>query len=232
MLGYPFGWMIGAGLFFLLLLILALSPVVVRGQYRRIGTDDNAELRIRALFGMINYHWELPIVKFKLSNVEVKEEISAENAGGKSNDSSMQHINSHTIMQSIDRWKLLLKQTQDMMGWMRTTLSHVKLTEWKWKTQVGVDDAMWTAMLTGLIWSVKTTTIGVLSQFIRLTADPRVSVDPVYSRAYFTTEGQFTASLSFGYAIFTAVRLIFKMRKAENGVPGGFVGLQRILMRG
>ncbi|REE94228.1 Protein of unknown function (DUF2953) [Paenibacillus taihuensis] len=232
MLGYPFGWMIGAGLFFLLLLIVALSPVVIQGHVRRIGTDDDAELRIRALFGLIHYHWQLPIVKFKLTSVEVKEEKTAENAGGESSDSMMQHINSHTIMQSIDQWKLLLKQTHDMMGWMRKTLSHVKLTEWKWKTQVGVEDAMWTAMLTGLIWSVKTTTIGVLSQFIRLIADPKVTVDPVYQRSYFATEGQFTASVSFGYAIFAAIRLIFKMRKAAKGVPDGFVGLQRILLRG
>ncbi|SEN23104.1 DUF2953 domain-containing protein [Paenibacillus sp. OV219] len=230
MLGYPFGWMIGTGLFFLLLLIAALSPVVIRGHMQRIGTDDDAELRIRALFGLIHYHWQLPVVKFKLTNVEVKEEKTAENAGGADTDSLMKNINSHTIMNSIDRAQLLLKQTQDMMGWVRKTLSHVKLTEWKWQTTVGVDDAMWTAMLTGLIWSVKTTAIGVLSQFIRLTAEPNVSVDPIYQRVYFKTEGQFTAKLAFGYAIFAAIRLIFKMRKSQN-IPGGFIGLQRILMR-
>ncbi|WP_164545561.1 DUF2953 domain-containing protein [Paenibacillus albus] len=215
----------------MLLLIAALSPVVIRGHMQRVGTDDDAELRIRALFGLIHYHWQLPIVKFKLTKVEFKEEKTTANAGGEDSDTSMQHINSHTIMKSIENWKLLLKQTQDMMGWVRKTLSHVRLTEWKWKTTVGVDDAMWTAMLTGLIWSVKTTTIGVLSQFIRLTAEPNITVDPMYQRPYFATEGQFTAEVTFGYAIFAAIRLIFKMRKAQNGVPGGFVGLQRILLR-
>ena len=65
MLGYPYGWLIAAGLFFLLLLIVAISPVVIKGHIKRIDDDDDAELRIRALLGIINYHWRLPTAMLK-----------------------------------------------------------------------------------------------------------------------------------------------------------------------
>ncbi|RAP76436.1 DUF2953 domain-containing protein [Paenibacillus montanisoli] len=231
MLGYPLGWMIGAGLFFLLLLIIMLSPVVIKGHMKRIGTDDDAELRIRALLGLIHYHWQLPVMRFKGMSVELKKEMTAENAGGGSSDVKMQRMDAQTIMRSIDMTQMMLKHTDDLLGWVRKTLNHIQLTELRWKTAVGTDDAMWTAMLTGMVWSVKTTALGIISQLVRLTAEPNLTVEPVYQKTYFATEGQFTAKVSFGYAII-AIMLLFIRIKRAKGVPGGMIGLQRILLRG
>ena len=82
MLGYPYGWLIAAGLFFLLLLIVAISPVVIKGHIKRIDNDDDAEFRIRALLGIINYHWRLPTAMFKGMSMNFKKEMTAENMGG------------------------------------------------------------------------------------------------------------------------------------------------------
>ena len=46
-------------------------------------------------------------------------------------------------------------------------------------------------MITGMVWSVKTTSMGVMSQLIRLIANPKISVEPVYEKAHFSTEGKF-----------------------------------------
>ncbi|WP_308639095.1 DUF2953 domain-containing protein [Paenibacillus silvisoli] len=231
MIGYPLGWMIGAGLIFLFVLIALLSPVVIRGHVKRIGSDDDAELRVRALLGLIHYHWQLPVVRFKGMSVELKKEMTAENAGGGESDVRMKNVDAHSIMHSIDMTHMLLKHTDDLLGWVRNTLNHVHLTELRWKTAVGTGDAMWTAMLTGMVWSVKTTALGVASQLIRLNAEPNLTVEPVYQKAYFATEGQFTAKVTFGYAIFAVIRLYVRMKRA-HGIPGGLLGLQRILLRG
>ncbi|MFC5650864.1 DUF2953 domain-containing protein [Paenibacillus solisilvae] len=231
MLGYPYGWLIAAGLFLLLLIIVAMSPVVIRGHVKRIGDDDDADLRIRALLGIVNYHWKLPIVKLKGMGMEFKREMTAENMGGSQQDTSNNHVNAKTIMKSIDRAKMMLKHTDNLLGWVRITLGHVQLTEWRWKTKVGTGDAMWTAMITGMVWSVKTTSIGVISQLIRLMADPKLAVEPVYEKAHFSTEGNFTAKIRFGYAIYAGILLLFQMRKVK-GIPRGIVGWQRILLRG
>ncbi|QHW30230.1 DUF2953 domain-containing protein [Paenibacillus rhizovicinus] len=233
MLGYPFGWMIAAGLFFLLVLVIALSPVVIRGRIRRVGNDDDAELRIRALFGIVNYHWQLPEMKFSGLGMELKRELTAENVGGSDRNVDKKSVDAKSIMKSIDWSHALLRHTDDLLGWVRRTLGHVRVTEWKWSSAVGTDDAMWTAMLTGMVWSVKTTAIGVLSQLIRLQTDPEIAVQPVYQQAHFSTDGQFTAKVGFGYAIFAGIRLSVKLKHAAaKGVPRGIIGWQRILLRG
>ena len=123
-------------------------------------------------------------------------------------------------MKAIHWVNMLLKQTDDLFGWVRKTLGHVQLTECTWKTKVGTDDAMWTAMITGMVWSVKTSSMGVMSQLIRLIANPKISVEPVYEKAHFSTEGDFTAKISFGYAIYAGIRLMVQMKKSK-GLPKG-----------
>jgi hypothetical protein len=164
--------------------------------------------------------------------LELKRELTAENIGGSNSDVQSKSVNAKSIMKSIDWTHALLRHTDDLLGWVRRTLNHVRVTEWKWTSAVGTDDAMWTAMLTGMAWSVKTTAIGVLSQLIRLETDPEIAVQPVYQQAYFSTEGKFTAKISFGYAIFAGIMLAVKMKHAAKGVPGGIAGWQRILLRG
>ncbi|WP_219836488.1 DUF2953 domain-containing protein [Paenibacillus sp. R14(2021)] len=230
MLGYPFGWMIAAGLFFLLFLIIALSPVIIRGHVKRIGDDDDAELRIRALLGLVHYHWQMPVMKLKGMGMDLKHELTAENISDANKNSAMKHVNSKTIMQYLAWARTMLTQTDDLLGWVRTSLGHVHVTEWKWTSVVGTGDAMWTAMVTGMVWSVKTTAIGIISQLIRLDADPQLAVQPVYQEAHFSTEGQFTAKISVGYAVYAGLRLLLQIKRVP-GAPSGFGGWQRILLR-
>ncbi|MBB3109234.1 hypothetical protein FHS18_001286 [Paenibacillus phyllosphaerae] len=232
MLGYPFGGWIAAGLFFLLLTAVLLSRLVVRGIVSRIGEDDHVELRIRGLMGLVNYHWELPIMRFtSLSKgVEMKQEKTSTNMGGDSEQISKEKVDKETIIKQIDWMRVLLQQTDQLLGWVRITLNHVHLTDWRWRSAVGTGDAMWTAMLTGMAWTVKTTAIGVISQLIRLKTEPKVTVEPVYAKAHFSTEWHFSAHIRLGYAIFAGVHLLYRMRKAR-GILRGLVGWQRILMR-
>lgn len=232
MLGYPFGWMIAAGLFFLLLLVIACSPVVIRGHIKRVGDDDDAELRIRALLGIVNYHWKLPEMKMKGIGMELKRELTAENIGGSESKVNKSNVNAKSIMQSIEWSHALLRHADDLLGWVRRTLGHIHVTEWKWTSAIGTGDAMWTAMLTGMAWSVKTTAIGVLSQLIRLEADPAMAVQPVYQAPHFSTEGKFTAKINFAYAIYAGFRISVKLKRAAKGMERGVVGWQRILLRG
>ncbi|MBW7456523.1 DUF2953 domain-containing protein [Paenibacillus sepulcri] len=230
MLGYPLGWMIAAGLFFLLLLAAALSPVVIRGHVKRIGQDDQAELQIRALMGLVHYHWKLSDIRKKEKGLEVKKEAAAENLGGSKQQSSTDHLDSQTAMKSFQTVIQILGQTRDLFGWARRTLGHIHVTEWKWHTAVGTGDAVWTAMVTGFIWSAKTTSIGLLSQLIRLTHDPVLTVQPLYNQIYFATEGRFKARIRLGYAIYATIVLMYRLKKVK-GIPKGLVGWQRILMR-
>ncbi|WP_138753454.1 DUF2953 domain-containing protein [Paenibacillus sinopodophylli] len=219
MLSYPYGWMTAASLFFLLISILILSSqVVIKGHLRRIGHNDDAEVNIKALFGIIRYTLKVPIIQFTGTSVQLKEEVSKTSAGINTWKEFNEDIDPEKVVSSIEKFKHLLQMTRNLTGWVRKTLTKVRLLEWNWNTSVGTGDAMWTAMSTGLVWSVKTSIIGVLSQMVKLKTEPKMNVQPIYQRSAFTTEWSCIAQIRFGYAILAGLQLFVRMRKMKGGV--------------
>lgn len=219
MLSYPYGWMTAAGLFFLLILTVILnSQVVVKGHLRRVGDNDDAELNIKALFGIIRYRIKVPIMQFTGTSVQLKEQVSTTSVGFDSWKQFNKDIDTEKVVNSIDKFKYILQITRNLTGWVRLTLTKVRLDEWNWSTSVGTGDAMWTAMATGLVWSVKTSIIGVLSQMVKLKAEPKMNVQPIYQRTAFTTEWSCIAQIRFGYAILAGLQLLVRMKKMKGGV--------------
>lgn len=219
MLGYPYGWITAASLFFLLILVVVLSSqVVIKGHMRRIGNNDDAEVNIKALFGIIRYTMKVPVVQFTGRSIQLKEEVSKTGAGINTWKQFNEDIDADKVASAIDKLKYLLEITRNLTGWVRKTLTKVRLLEWNWSTSVGTGDAMWTAMSTGLVWSVKTSIIGVLSQMVKLQAEPQMNVQPNYQRSAFTTEWSCIAQIRFGYAILAGLQLLVRMRKMKGGV--------------
>lgn len=219
MLSYPYGWITAAGLFFLLILIVILnSQVVIKGHLRRAGDNDDAELNIKALFGIIRYRIKVPIMQFTGTSVQLKEQVSTTSAVFNSWKQFSKDIDAEKVLNTIDKLKYILQITRNLTGWVRLTLTKVRLVEWNWSTSVGAGDAMWTAMATGLVWSVKTSIIGVLSQMVKLKAEPNMNVQPIYQQSAFTTEWSCIAQIRFGYAILAGLQLLFRMKKMKGGV--------------
>jgi hypothetical protein len=230
MIGYRYGWIVAAGLFFLLVLAGLLSPAVIRAHIKRVNDDDYAEITFRAVFGLVNYRFQLPIIRLKGLGMELRRELLAENIGGGHADSSTSTLTLQSMMKSMDTIKMLMKHKHLLLGWVRFTLKHVSITEWRWRTAVGTGDAMWTAMMTGTVWSVKTTVIGLVSQLVRSMAEPQIGVEAVFDKPHFSTEGHVTAKMNLGFLIFATVNLMFRLKKVP-GLKKGIVGWERILMR-
>lgn len=219
MLNHPFSWMIAGagGLFFLLIYAILISPVVIEGFYQRAGTNDDAELKIKALYGILHYQVKVPIIEFTGQSMQFKQQVSNSGIGFSSEKQMKDEIDVNRVARAIDKMKHALEITYNLKGWMRKTLSRVKLKEWKWITSVGTGDAMWTAMATGIIWSVQTSVFGVLSQMVRVQVEPKMSVNPIYQHPAFTTEWSCIAKISFGYAILAGLQLLVRMKKVKGG---------------
>ncbi|WP_028610487.1 DUF2953 domain-containing protein [Paenibacillus harenae] len=218
-LGYPYGWIAAAGLFFLLIFtIILMSPVVINGHLRRMGSNDDAELRIKALYGIIRFRYKVPLIEFTGTTLQMKKQVETENAGINTWKQFADEIDTDRVVGSIDKMKKILQLTKDLKGWVRQTMTRVSLVEWKWTTSVGTGDAMWTAMATGFVWSVKTSILGILSQIVILKAEPEMQVQPNYKNSAFTTEWSCIAQIRFGYAILAGLQLLVRMKKAKGGV--------------
>ncbi|MFD0586856.1 DUF2953 domain-containing protein [Paenibacillus sp. GCM10027627] len=220
MLGYPYGWIVAGGFFLLICAVVAAlaSPIVVHGYVRKVGDKEDAELSVKALFGLIRYRFEIPFMRFTGTSLKVEEKISSSGAGLNSWKDFNDEIDAEKVESAIDKYKQILHLIKDLRGWIRGTLARVKLTDWQWTTSLGTGDAMWTAMATGAVWSVKTSIVGVLSQMVSLKSQPIMSVNANFQNPSFTTEWSCIAQIRFGYAILAGLQLLVRMKKWKGGV--------------
>ncbi|GLX69035.1 DUF2953 domain-containing protein [Paenibacillus glycanilyticus] len=219
MIGHPYFWVLAAGLLIVLFLFITLvSPVVIQGQMKRDGDNDDIEIKFKAVFGLLRYKLKIRSIDFSGKAIRLQEHLMGTSIGMSSNNEKKDEIDTNRVMAGIEKYKRAAALTHNLSKWAKATLAKVKLEEWKWSSSVGTGDAMWTAMATGLLWSVKTTTLGVLSQFVKLQAEPRVNVQPVYARTCFTTEWSCIAKIGLGSAIMAGLKLLFRLKKAKEGV--------------
>jgi len=215
--GYPYGWMWAGGFFALAVIVVLSSPVVVSGFARRIGNNDDVELDVRALFGLIRYRYKLPSMSLDGMAVKVDEQVSTSKAGMNTWKEFNDEIDADKVVSSIEKYKHILYVTRDLKGWIKNTLARVNLTEWRWSTTLGTGDAMWTAMATGAVWSIKTAIIGLLSQMVQVKNAPFMEVHPSFSGTVFKTEWSCIAQIRFGYAILAGLQLLVRMKKWKGG---------------
>ncbi|ALS27718.1 hypothetical protein IJ21_23210 [Paenibacillus sp. 32O-W] len=218
MLGYPYGWLAAAGLFFLCAIVVLLSPVVISGRFIRIQENDDLELRVKALFGLIRMQWKLPDIRLGSSEIEYERIRKSEGLASSQVRDARMELDRQKVKKSIERYQLMLRQIHNLTGWTLRLLSKVRLVEWKWHTAVGTGDAMWTALATGSIWTIQSSVIGFLSHIVRLQTKPSMEVQPDYSRAHFSTQWSCIAKISFGYAILAGLQLVFRLKNVKGGV--------------
>ncbi|MFD0958770.1 DUF2953 domain-containing protein [Paenibacillus chungangensis] len=217
MLGTLYGWIVACG-FFVLLATAMLSPIVITAQFAKQGKNEEMEIRVNGLFGLLSYKLKVPVMKWQGASLQVEEDSRKVGAGINSWRHDEEDIDAEKVANGVEKFKHALRLTRNMKEWAKRTLAKVKLVEWRWSTSVGTGDAMWTAMTTGLIWSVKSSIIGVLSQLVQLKVQPVMNVTPQFARPAFSTEWTCIAKIRFGYAMLAGLQLLVRMKKWKGGV--------------
>lgn len=212
------------GRFLFLCGILAwFSPIVVTTEMKKINLDDDFDVRVRALFGLIRLHWTMPILEWTNRGLKVKSESST----SKGHTEEKEQLNAAEVISMTNRIKRFVQQVEGTAALAKAALSKVRVSQWEWSTEVGTGDAMWTAMSTGMLWSVKTTAVGVASQLLHLTQPPAIAVKPAYNRTCFVSHWRLVASIRLGQAGLAGIRLVIGLRKLK----AGSVGVQRLISK-
>ncbi|GMK37913.1 hypothetical protein PCCS19_09670 [Paenibacillus sp. CCS19] len=214
-------WWAAAGLFFLLGLLIWFSPIVLTTQMKKINLDDDLEVHIKALYGIVRLKWHMPVLEWTNRGIKVRTEKDNMEGHGEQEEK----MDAARVLSMTNRLKMIVAQVEGAASLITKVLQKVKVEEWRWITEVGTGDAMWTAMCTGMLWSVKTTAIGVASQLVQLVASPVIDVQPAYNRTCLVSEWKLAARMRLGQAGIAGIRLISGMRKLKAGTAG----LQRVL---
>ncbi|PWW05603.1 hypothetical protein DFQ01_104163 [Paenibacillus cellulosilyticus] len=214
-------WWAAAGLFFLIGMLIWFSPIVLTAQMKKINLNDDLEIHIKALFGIVRLKWRMPVLEWTNRGIKVRTEKNNMQGHGEQEE----EMDAARVLSLTNRLKMIVTQIEDTASLVKKVLANVKIEEWRWVTEVGTGDAMWTAMCTGMLWSVKTTAVGVASQFMQLMASPVLDVQPAYNRTCIVSEWKIAARMRLGQAGIAGLRLVNAMRKMKAGTTG----LQRVL---
>jgi len=220
MLSMPYSWMfwlLAAGLFFLLLgTVIAVSPVIIDAESRKEGNNDEIKVVIIALFGLMRYDLKIPVIRFTGRSIIFKKESSSHNAGIPASAENENEIDAEKVQRAIDKLKAFMQLTYDLKGIISDSLHKVKLVQWKWKTEVGTGDAVWTALATGFVWSAKSAITGIASQVMTLASPPQLEVKPLYNSSSFKTQWSCKAEIRLGYALLAGLKLMIRMKKNKR----------------
>ncbi|AIQ69864.1 DUF2953 domain-containing protein [Paenibacillus graminis] len=202
------------------LLVIFTSYIHFHLRVCRLGKDDRIELDLKALFGLVKFHYELPKLVFQgmEQGIKVKLEESGIAPIRKDQDKDEQ-IDKESVTRWLKNIRKAIKATHGLNKWLKDTLSHVEITKLDWSTDFSLGDAAYTATAAGACWGLKWTLAGWISRYVRLKKSPRMFVAPVFSdEISFATEAVCVGKLSMGHAVYSGLRLLRRASKVQGGL--------------
>lgn len=202
------------------LLILGASSVSFRLYYSRVKDNDRFYVLVKAVFGLVRYRYEVPMIKFKgMKGISFKQEHV--NETGKSSRimaEGTENIDKEKVISYYHRFKEMLRATFALKSWLLDTMTHVTCTELTWYTRIGLGDAPDTAITTGIIWTIKSSALAYLFQHIKRCARPKIQVVPDYSQVHFSMQLDCIAKIRLGHAILAGLLLAMRIIKVKGGI--------------
>lgn len=207
-------------LILLLFLLVLASSIHFHVRVCRLGKDDRIEFDMKAVFGLVKLHYEVPALVFE--NLERGIKINIEKSGiapVKRDEDKEEHVDKEAVTDWLKNVRIALKATKGLNKWFRDTMSHVQITRLDWSTDFSLGDAAATATAAGALWGLKWTLIGALSRLVTLVKSPRMFVAPVFrDEPSFAMEAVCSGKLSAGYALYSGLLLLRRAAKIEGGL--------------
>ncbi|PYE51678.1 DUF2953 domain-containing protein [Paenibacillus barcinonensis] len=212
-------WLGGIGLFIALLIAAVLiSNVHVHVVFRKHKSDDYANINIRLLYGIVRFNYEIPSIVFRnmKEGFLLKTEQSMNHSRGEVLGS--QQVNKRKVKNWAKDVKVMLRATEALKLWVKQTLQRVHITRLLWSTTIGTGDAAYTAMLTGMLWSVKSMMIGFLTYQMRFRTAPVLEVNPFWAdEPEFRTELELKLRMRMLAILTAGMRLMTRVLQVEGG---------------
>ncbi|MNO25084.1 hypothetical protein D3C76_149160 [compost metagenome] len=213
---------IGSILLLLLIVIglILMSKITLQLRAVKQNWDDSIILDVTMLFGLISLHYEVPTVVLKSWQEGIWYEKSQnDNILSGHASSGEQVIDQEKLQMWKEEFRKILKNTKGLMKWMKVTMKRVTIRNLDWSTNIALEDAAYTATLTGILWGIKSSLIGFLTYQASFAKRPKIFVVPIFdSRPMFVTEVNCSAYIRLGHAIYAGIVLIVRVLKVKGGI--------------
>lgn len=216
------------------LLLLSLTSLKMRLQYRRQGSDDRFSLELSLWRGLIFYKLVVPVVKTELkSNFRLWRlprlwsrvlrpafKIEAK-VTGKNDLDPVEKIKDKEVL-SLTRILYMIKKGKwffaNYMPAIRYLLGSVHLRRLQWTTEFGMDEPHITGFLVGLAGGVKGLLLSRLYRSVHDgAAKPTVVITPKFEEPCFATRIDCQFDVKIGYVFLTGLKFVHLRLKYRPG---------------
>ena len=200
---------IGCFIVILLLVLILLTKLKVHIKYSHAQDNDSFKIQLKAWFGLLRYTFDVPLIKVDENSpsIVVEEETKTGKEENMNSEKRSQFF-AQDIINGLKDMEKLLKHVVSLHRIIRHFLKKVSISHFEWQTVIGTGDAALTGVLTGAVWAVKGSIIGIISHYFKLKVNPTLSVQPHFQLPVSQTSFQCMLQFRIGHAIFAGIKLI------------------------
>nr|WP_285868919.1 DUF2953 domain-containing protein [Mesobacillus maritimus] len=201
----------------LLLISIVLTKIKVFIDFYHGKDDDQLTITLKAWGGLLTYKKEIPMIKVAEDDAAVV--IKEKTKTGPSENTTHEQENSFNekdLVNSLHDTKAILEHVLGLHTLVRKLMRKVKVKKLEWHTGVGIGDAASTAILCGAIWGLKGAIVGLISNYMRLTVHPVLTVTPNFQQFASQIQLKCIFQLRVGHAMWTGLKLV---KYWKGGIP-------------
>lgn len=203
-------WLVVALIVGLLLFVLVLfTKLTIIVKYFHYQDNDDLKIECRAWFGLIKYKINIPLIKVDDDSPSLI--LKGKTVMGPQESESQQKVSKITprkFITSIKNFQEILEHVIQFNVILRKLLQKVSVTKFQWSSAIGVGDAALTGMLTGALWTIKGSLLGLLSHYFQMIAQPEIMVVPYFQQMVVQTELKCMFQFRIGHAIVAGLKLV------------------------
>jgi hypothetical protein len=194
----------------LFILLIIFSKLTIRLNYFHHNDNDELKIQFRIWFGLIRYTMNVPLIKIddNSPSIVIKGNTQMGDTSENEPPTIEEQITKDSIVSQLTNAKEIMQHVVNMNVIVSKFIKRIVIKHFEWHSLVGVGDAAHTGIITGALWTLKGSVVGMLSNFLRLKEMPVLSVTPHFQMAIIQTRITCIIQFRIGYAILAGLKLI------------------------
>lgn len=197
-------------IFILFILLIIFSKLTIYLNYFHHNENDELKIQFRIWFGLIRYTINVPLVKIDENSpsIVMKGNTKMGDSSEKQSPTKEAQITKDGIISQFTNVKEIFQHVVNVNIIVKKFMKKIVIKHFEWHSLVGVGDAAHTGVITGALWAIKGSIMGMLSHFLRLKKMPELSITPHFQLAIIQTHISCIFQFRIGYAILAGLKLI------------------------
>lgn len=197
-------------LFFLIIIIILIisSPIVINISILKDNKNDEIIIKFKLLYGLIKYKKEYPLVEIDLEEDKGSIKVSEETENNIKSGVQKEESKKYNIDKIIEKYREGTEVINKYRQPINYVLNKISWESFKWVTELGVNDAAITGLVTGIIRILKGNVVAFLNNNSINFESIFLNVIPNFNCESFKTRLNCIFSLKIGYIIIAGFKLI------------------------